>query len=348
MAVRFYAANRRVLGTPVALMPEIAFGRNNVPVFAVAGNGTLAFAPGYVRGSRREPLQVVRVSPAGAVTPLTFEPDLMVRGFELSRDGTRLAVGLWDGSRSILDLRRGTRQKFPSGTLSEIGSLSWDPDGRKLAGSGQLVGGSSWGVVVESLDGSSRETLITEAAREVFTAGWLPGGRAHIAWTNDIGQTGASIMRKDEGHPPQTILTERGAMRTVRLSPDGRWLAYDSSVSGPFHVYVTSISGKGERLQVSPRPADAPRWSHDGRQLFFRNGSAMMAVEVRSTVDQVDLGTERKLFDAPMAWEYDVAPNGDFYTLVPVPGAATQTHIQLRTRWFDDVDRMMRGVQQSR
>jgi hypothetical protein len=50
-------------------------------------------------------------------------------------------------------------------------------------------------------------------------------------------------------------------------------------------------------------------------------------------------GAERKLFDATMAGEYDVAPNGDFYTLAPVPGAASQTHIQLRTRWLEDVDR---------
>ena len=66
MAVPFDAANRRIAGTPVALMPDIAFGRNNVPVFAVAGNGTLAFAPGYLRWSRREPMEIVRLSPRPA------------------------------------------------------------------------------------------------------------------------------------------------------------------------------------------------------------------------------------------------------------------------------------------
>ena len=323
-------------------MPDIAFGRNNVPVFAVAGNGTLAFAPGYLRYSRREPMQVVRVSPAGIVTPLTFEPELHFRGFELSPDGNRLAAGMWDGSRSIFDLRRGTRQKFPEGKLAEINSLSWHAGGRAFAASGPLTGSSAWAIVVEALDGGSSETLISQPPNEVFTAGWLPGGRTHIAW-DSRGQYSAGILRKDEGQPPQTILTERGNIRTVRISPSGGWLAYDSSVSGPFHVYVASISGKGERLQVSPRPAEAPRWSHDGRQLFFRSGTAMMAVDVRETGEQIDLGPERKLFDAAMAWEYAVAPNGDFYTLAPVPGTAFQTHIQLRTRWFDDVDRLMRG-----
>ncbi len=347
MAVRFDVTNRRVVGTPVALLPEIAFGRNNVPVFAVADSGTLAFAHGYLRWSRREPMQVVRISPAGVVTPLPLEPDLLFRGFELSRDGNRLAVGMWDASRSIFDLRRGTRQKVPSGTVADINSLSWHPDGRRIAGSGPLPGTSAWGVVVESLDGSNRETLISEPPREVFTAGWLPDGRAHIAWMN-IGLSSASILRKDEGQSPRTILTERGSIRSLRVSPDGRWLAYESSAAGPFHVYVTSISGKGERLQVSPKSVGVPRWSHDGRQLFFLNDTAMMAVDVRTSGDQIELGAERKLFDASMTREYDVAPNGDFYTLAPVPGAATQTHIQLKTRWFEDVDRLMRGAQQTR
>ena len=347
MAVRFEVTSRRVVGTPVALMPDIAFGRNNVPVFAVAGTGTLAFAPGYLRHSRREPMQVVRVSPAGVVTPLTLEPELLVRGFELSRDGNRLAAGVWDGSRSIFDLRRGTRQKFRDGKLTEINSLSWHADGRTFAASGPLAGSSAWAIVVDSLDGSSSETLLSQPPNEVFTAGWLPDGRTHIAW-DSRGQDTAGILRKDKGQPPQTILTERGNIRTVRISPSGRWLAYDSSASGPFNVYIVSISGKGERLQVSPRPAEAPRWSHDGKQLFFRSGSAMMAVDVRETGEQIDLGPERKLFDAAMAREYAVAPNGDFYTLAPVPGTAFQTHIQLKSRWFDDVERLMRGAHQPR
>jgi len=74
----------------------------------------------------------------------------------------------------------------------------------------------------------------------------------------------------------------------------------------------------------------------------------MMAVDVRESGEQIDFGTERKLFDAAMASEFDVAPNGDFYTMAPVPGAATQTHIQLRTRWFDEVDRVMRGARHQR
>ncbi len=220
MAVPFDAANRRIAGTPVALMPDIAFGRNNVPVFAVAGNGTLAFAPGYLRWSRREPMQIVRLSPAGAATVLPFEPDLLFRGFELSRDGNRLAVGMWDGSRSLYDLRRGTRARLPAGTFTEIGSLSWHPDGKKLAGSGALQGSHVWAVVAEALDGSSKERMFDDAVREIFSAGWLPGGRTHIAWTSEPngcidpapgrGATDTDACRRTQcGHSGGAHLAER-------------------------------------------------------------------------------------------------------------------------------------------
>ena len=246
---------------------------------------------------------------------------------------------------SLYDLRRGTRARLPAGTFTEIGSLSWHPDGKKLAGSGALQGSHVWAVVAEALDGSSKERMFDDAVREIFSAGWLPGGRTHIAWTSE--PTGASILRQDEGQPIQTLVAERNAViRAVRISPNGRWLAFETSSAGPFYVHIISTSGNGERLQVSPRPGEAPRWSRDGRQLFFRTGTAMMAVDVLEKGDEIDVGAERKLFDAAMAAEYDVAPNGDFYTMLPAPDVAYQKHIQLRTRWFDEVARVMRGAKQ--
>jgi hypothetical protein len=100
----------------------------------------------------------------------------------------------------------------------------------------------------------------------------------------------------------------------------------------------------GAPVQVSARPGEVPRWSHDGKTLFFKSGASMMAVDVRATGREIDFVNERKLFDGEIAREYDVAPNGDFYTMVPAPEIAYQRHIQIRTRWFEEVERMMRGA----
>ena len=341
MAVRFDVPNRRTVGTPVALMPGIAFGRGDFPVFAVAADGTFAFATGYLRYSRREPMQLMRISASGQATPLPFEPDLLFRGFELSPDGNRLAVGAWDGSRWIFDVRRGTRQRLP---LARVGpfALTWHPYGRRLTISGQIVGSGAFGTFLESTDGTgATEKLVEDPTNPVFSAGWLPGGRTHITWRSEIG--GSAIRRSDPGQPVRTLLQQESLTRFASVSPDGRWVAYETTSTGPSHVFVMSTDGGGP-VEVSARIAEVPRWSHDGKTLFFKSGGAMVAIDVRATRQQIDFVNERKLFDGEIAREYDVAPNGDFYTMVPAPEIAYQRHIQIRTRWFEEVERMMRGA----
>jgi Tol biopolymer transport system component len=341
MAVRFDLPNRRTVGTPVALLPGIAFGRFDFPVFAVAANGTFAYATGYLRYSRREPMQLMRISAAGQTTALPFEPDLLFRGFELSPDGSRLAIGAWDGSRWIFDVRRGTRQRLPLARVLPI-ALTWHPDGRRLTISGQIVGSGAWGIFLESTDGSgATERVVEEPNNEVFSAGWLPGGRAQVTWRTEIG--GSTIRRSDPGQPVRTLLQQESFTRFARVSPDGRWVAYETTSTGPSHVFVMPTDGGGP-VQVSARTAEVPRWSHGGKTLFFKSGASMMAVDVRTAGQEIDFVNERKLFDAEIAREYDVTPNGDFFTMLPAPEIAYQRHIQIRTQWFEEVERMMRGA----
>ena len=70
----------------------------------------------------------------------------------------------------------------------------------------------------------------------------------------------------------------------------------------------------------------------------------MMVVDVQIAGEQIDFVNERKLFDAEFAREYDVAPNGDIYTMVPAPEMAYQRVIQIRTRMFDEIERVMRAA----
>jgi hypothetical protein len=212
--------------------------------------------------------------------------------------------------------------------------------------SGQIVGSGAWGIVLESTDGSgATEKLVEEPNTEVYSAGWLPGGRTHVMWRSE--RPGSTIRRSDPGQPVRTLLQQKSGTRFATVSPDRQWVAYETASSGPSHVFVLSTDGGGP-VQVSARTADAPRWSHDGKTLFFKSGASMWAVDVRTTGQEIDFVNERKLFDGEVAREYVVAPNGDFYTMVPAPEIAYQRHIQIRTRWLDDVERMMRGAKSPR
>jgi serine/threonine-protein kinase len=343
MAVPFDTATVRPSGIPVALIPDMALGRLNVPVYAVSDNGTLVFARGYLRRSRREPMQLLRFSPAAAPSVLPFEPDLLYRGFALSPDGARLAVGAWDASRWVFDLRRGTRLQLQAKVVADVRSLAWNPDGRRLVVTGPMVGKSAWGAVVESADGSgSVETLIEHPDSEIMTAGWTPDGKTLICY-GIVGATHSPpLIRSEGGKTVEILLKDAGAIASGRISPDGAWFAFDSTFDGPFQVYVTPISGTGARVPVTTRGGQMPRWSRDGRRLFFRRDGALIAVDVDVSGSEIRFGRERKVLDWNVAGEYDVAPTGEFYSMQGAPAAAQQTSIQLRTGWFAEVDRLAR------
>ena len=99
--------------------------------------------------------------------------------------------------------------------------------------------------------------------------------------------------------------------RDGQFSPDGRWVAYTSNVSGRFEVYVQSFPRPGEKLLVSPNGGGQPRWRKDGKELFYvAPDNRLMAVPVRlSTKEHADLGTASTLFVAPLAGE--VVPGGN-------------------------------------
>ncbi len=71
---------------------------------------------------------------------------------------------------------------------------------------------------------------------------------------------------------------EHGAV----LSPNGKWLAYDSDESGRYEVYVTAFPGPGGKWQVSNGGGNDPSWSADGKQLYYPSGDKLMLVPIQN------------------------------------------------------------------
>ena len=106
------------------------------------------------------------------------------------------------------------------------------------------------------------------------------------------------------------------------LSPDSRWIAYGSDESGRINVYVRSYPDvERGRWQLSNDGGEEPRWSRDGRELFFRTGTHLMAVPVE-TGEQFSAGTEAELFPITDYFlpvypqTYDAAPGGQRFLFI--------------------------------
>ena len=129
------------------------------------------------------------------------------------------------------------------------------------------------------------------------------------------------------------------------FSPDGRWVAYVSNESGRNEIHVRPFPGPGERLTVSVEGGNEPVWSRDGRELFYRSGDAMMAVDV-STGPALNTGKPRRLFEKPYErtlalWpNYDVSADGRRFLMVKTIGQeAAPAQINVVLNWTEELTR---------
>jgi hypothetical protein len=136
------------------------------------------------------------------------------------------------------------------------------------------------------------------------------------------------------------------------FSPDGHWLAYSSDETGRAEIYVTAYPGPGGRIAISSLGGRSPRWSSNGRELFYRNGRQMMSVAVEPG-PKFSVGTPRVLFEGGYVEElentgahnYDVAGDGQrFLMIAPAEGEATERarpKIVVVQNWLEELKRLV-------
>jgi hypothetical protein len=90
-------------------------------------------------------------------------------------------------------------------------------------------------------------------------------------------------LRLGSAEPPTPLVATEGQDYGPALSPDGRYLAHVSDAAGRPEVFVRDLSGSGAQWQVSFAGGEEPKWSQNGRELFYRNESRLMVVDVDRT-----------------------------------------------------------------
>ena len=156
----------------------------------------------------------------------------------------------------------------------------WFPDGKRIL---FITRGRTNYLNAVAADGSSTEpeTLATNGEPQVPLT-WVPGTDLVL-----VAQVRAET-RQDLELFQMTDRTWRHWLQTrfdeleARVSPDGRWVAYTSDQTGQPEVWVRSFLDAGNPVRVSTDGGRDAVWSPDGRELFYRNGSRMMAVKVRA------------------------------------------------------------------
>ncbi|MBM3768721.1 MAG: hypothetical protein FJW32_25350, partial [Acidobacteria bacterium] len=221
----------------------------------------------------------------------------------VSPDGKSLALYM-DGSSSgsagsdawVVDLSTEAVTRLTrGGTLSGPYPPVWSQDSQRLA----LT--ESNGGIVEVVVNSGKSTPL--APQPLVARGWMPD-RATLL-VSDISNSRHSLFKPGPDAKPSLLLDTPYTMSHLRLSSDGRHLAYSSTEAAGRDVYVASFPSFAEKRKVSAGGGTAPLWSRDGKELVFANGAgSIFSAEIR-TSPNLAASVPKLLFPAQAGWILD-------------------------------------------
>ncbi len=272
-----------------------------------------------------------------------------------SPDGKRLAYGLGSGQGSDIwarDLQRDTPSR-----LTFLGGLNghpvWTPDGRAIVFRSADPGkpGLYW---IRS-DGSGEAVRLTDGKSSDYPYSVSPDGKRlafHRLVSNGTTGIYTAILEGDAAHPqlgkPEQFLTTQFVEAYPVFSPDGRWLAYASNESGAMEVYVRPFPGPGGRWQISTGGGAFPKWSRDGRELFFaKSDGSLIVASVSVKGDAFSSGVPRvwtpaRIIQQGVSPSYDLAPDGKRIIALladEAEGQKPMTHLTFLLNFFDELKR---------
>jgi Tol biopolymer transport system component len=318
LAQRYDPDRARTTSDAVAIADRVALTDRFFALFTVSNDGTLLLQ----RGSGFLYSQLAWVDrtgrPEGNITPpaLYFCP-------ALSHDQHRLAVDMSNptdgqGDVWVFDLLRNVSSRLTYDKGNESSPL-WSPDDKRIIyfaaslGSGNILeipsGGTGQG---QALIKDDREKRPTDVSRDgqwiVFnSAGGASGANSDIwVW---------SVAEKKARPWLATPFIEQGG----QLSPDGKWMAYESDESGRSEIYVRAFPDSDQKWRISSDGGVMAAWRADGHEIFYISPDRkMMAVAVAPGAS-FEAATPVALFDAPVrvhaTRQYDVSPDGKRFLL---------------------------------
>ena len=338
-AQRFDPNQLQVSGEAMPVLDRVpTLGGINAGAFelALSPTGTMAYVPGVTR----EGQSLVWVNRDGREQTIAIPTGTYGSGPRVSPDGRQIAVTVVGTAESdiwVYDLSRttATRLTFGGRNLWPV----WTPDGARIAYASSREGSTNayW----KHADGSGAEEQLTTSLETYFPQSFSPDGRM-LLLSQLPGRV--SALPLEAPRKPSVFQTGQGVASDAAFSPTGRWIAYISNESGRSEVYVRPYPGPGATIPVSTSGGDAPMWARSGRELFYLQGDAMMAVDVAENRDKLSVGTPKRLFAGNygvggVRAAYDVAIDAQRFLMVKISGIQDDSsRFTVVINWPDEID----------
>jgi Tol biopolymer transport system component len=303
-------------------------------------NGVLATSTRGVRPQTIPTWFDRKGSPLGAIGEVAA-----YEAVALSADGRKLltsespteagnTANIW-----LRDLLTGARSRI---TFESGGTPVWSPDGRRLAFTSARDGAQL--PFQRAANGTGSEAPLFPYRLTAFANDWSSDGRSVIVSTPSLGNVGNDLwvapMTDTIGGTPVPYVVGPGLQQQAQFSPDGRFVAYGSDQGGTFDIYVQPFPNAGDgKWQVSTGGGVEPRWSRDGKELFYFSGQTLMAVPV-TLQPTFATGTPVALFDAPIqpgytsdSHRWQVASDGKRFLILANAGKDEGAPLDVVVNW---------------
>ncbi len=337
--VGFDPGNPEVLGEPVPMFEGVAVNASGFARFAISSDGSLVYRTAAALGQRT----LVWVDRNGEEEPLGTPPGEYFDP-RVSPDGAQVAVAMEnEGNTDIwtwsLDRRTLTRLTFDD----DVDRYPlWSPDGSQVAFFSERDAAQD--VYLKATDGSGAvERLLTVADR--LTVPWAWSGDGTTMVLSELAATGYDVgifsIAEDQWRP---LLQQEFLEAQPVISPDGRWMAYQSDESGRLEIYARPFPDvQAGQWQISSNGGQSPLWSPLGGELLYRSGSKIQSVSVDANssfrVDVAETVYDGAFF-LDVGTQWDVDRTGQRLVViknVEPTGEEVPEQVHFVQNWFDEL-----------
>jgi Tol biopolymer transport system component len=279
--------NRNLCGGKAIKFLSMLTGAFGIYLILVGMGASDSRAQAYLQDDAEAVLSgkfLVWVNREGNEEPISIPP-AEYRHPKISPDGMQVALtrtaggvnkqGIW-----ILDLASKKTVRLTDG-LHPI----WSSGGKRIVYGARRQG--HFVVVWKAVDGSGKEEQLASSPDKLLTPWcWSHDGNTLLIFEQPLNlnaNTNIATVSMIHKHGYQVLMKVNYDVCQPQISPNGQWLAYTSNESGQNEVFVCPYPQVSKnRWQISQNGGDAPLWSPDGRELFFRSGGAVVAVPVKT------------------------------------------------------------------
>jgi serine/threonine-protein kinase len=297
-------------------------------VFDVSDKGTLAYVPSEPATPR-----LAWISADGTIKNVLDAKD--TTGFEMggniaiSPDGTQALVG-GGGDIAVIDLQRGIPRRITFDAGNNLSPV-WSADGSRVLFSSNRQ--ERWAVWSAAASGTAAPELVYKGKNSCDINSVSPDGQLCVV--ERTADTGNNLWIVDAAGTAKPLVQTRFDEKAGMFSNDGKWVAYESNISGRVEIYVISTTGDAQPVQISFGGGRAPKWGPLGTSLYYRTGRSIARIPMDKGRPA---GDAQRVFAGPIlerGQSYCLSPDEKQLLAVVVAEESIGREVRIITNFFD-------------